>query len=29
MPVLSPLVFLIFGMINTENEKIEHKLNKH
>lgn len=29
MPVLNPLVFLIFGIINTENEKIEHKLNKH
>ncbi|WP_270638154.1 hypothetical protein [Limosilactobacillus mucosae] len=29
MPIISPFVFLIFGMINTENEKIGHKLNKH
>lgn len=28
MPVTSPFVFLIFGMINAENEKIQ-KINKH
>ena len=29
MLIVSPFVFLIFGMINTENKKIGHKLNKH
>ena len=28
MPILSPFVFLIFGMINTENKQIEHKITK-
>lgn len=28
MPIVSPFVFLIFGMINAENEKIQ-KINKH
>lgn len=26
MPIISPFVFLIFGIINNENDKIEHKL---
>lgn len=29
MPVLSPFVFLIFGMIITENDEILQKINKH
>ena len=29
MPVLSPFVFLIFGMIITENDEILKKINKH
>lgn len=28
MPIISPFIFLIFEMITTENEKIQHKIRK-